>query len=277
MRSAFTVTFRPALLKYVTIASCALILSGCFERHRSTDSLCESHPQICEQLNVRDGQCRLQRTKLIWKRFDVMNNPIDTEKFKELKFTYDYQMCLEYAARIEPTEHKERKTKRMKALIHSYDSIKRLNNELAESIDPEIIYYRWSQGDKRAMRQFLKLEGKPALETPELQLALATYYNGKDQVKTQNILLHALSLYQQGDKIQPEIIQTLATIAHQQKDSANAYLWIQVGKEFDMPSAEQDKLARFYPMAEDAREALDKKAKRIVKALKKGKFHSGYL
>ncbi|MGF1691874.1 DUF2989 domain-containing protein [Photobacterium kagoshimensis] len=261
-----------AKFKLLTVLGCTLLLSGCFERHRSTDSLCESYPDICAQLNVNDGQCRLQRASLIWKRYDVLKNPIDSEKFKELKFTHNYQMCLEYAARIEPTELKERKTNRMQALIHSYDSIDRLNKELEASIDPEIIYYRWSQGDKQAMRQFLRLEGKPALETPELQLALATYYNGKDQEKTLRILLHALSLYKKGDTVKPEIIQTLATIYHQQKNNEQAYLWSIVGAEFNMPVASKDKLASFYPMAGEKRDGLEQQAEAVIKALKQGRF-----
>ncbi|MEZ8740824.1 DUF2989 domain-containing protein [Photobacterium swingsii] len=271
MNSTFKVKVT-ARFKLLTVLSCALLLSGCFERHRSTDSLCESYPEICANLNVNDGQCRLQRANLIWKRYDVLKNPIDSEKFKELKFTHNYQMCLEYAARIEPTELKERKTNRMKALIHSYDSIDRLNKELAESIDPEIIYYRWSQGDKRAMRQFLKLEGKPALETPDLQLALATYYSGKDQTKTLTILLHALSLYEKGDIVKPEIIQSLATIYHQQKNNTHAYLWSIVGAEFDMPVASKEKLASFYPMTDNKREHIEQQAETIIKALKQGRF-----
>ncbi|WP_239928835.1 DUF2989 domain-containing protein [Photobacterium sanguinicancri] len=267
-----TVKIKATTFKFLTVMGCTLALSGCFERHRSTDSLCESYPEICAQLNVNDGQCRLQRASLIWKRYDVLKNPIDSEKFKELKFTHSYQMCLEYAARIEPTELKERKSNRMKALIHSYDAIDRLNAELENSIDPEIIYYRWSQGDKRAMRQFLRLEGKPALETPDLQLALATYYSGKDQSKTVSILLHALSLYTKGETVKPEIIQSLATIHHQQKNNEHAYLWSIVGAEFNMPVANKEKLASFYPMTDEKREQIEQHAKVVIKALKRGTF-----
>ena len=143
---------KPARQLTLLLASLVL-LSGCFERHRSTDSLCQAEPQLCADTNLNDGQCRLQRVNLIWQRYDVLKNPTDKEKFKELKYTYDYQKCLEYAARIEPTELKERKTLRTQAMLSAYASIKRLNEELAQSNDPEILYFRWSQGDQDALRK----------------------------------------------------------------------------------------------------------------------------
>ncbi|OLQ75283.1 hypothetical protein BIT28_10145 [Photobacterium proteolyticum] len=266
---------RSTTLVKLSLAAVSLtLLSGCFERHRSTESLCEKYPEICESTNLNDGQCRLQRTNLIWQRYDVQKNPVAEEKFKELKFTYDYQKCLEYAARIEPTELKERKTLRTRALINSYKSIARLSEELAKSDDPEIIYYRWSQGEKGALRQFLQLEGTPALETPELQLALATYYTDKDKAKTIQLLKHALELYERGQIIKPEIIQSLATLSHQTESITNAYLWARVGTELGASVVSQEKLISFYPMPDDERQAIDLQAQKISKALEKGNFRA---
>lgn len=273
------ITIRPSsTLKVLPLAAvCLTLLSGCFERHRSTDSLCQNYPEICANTNLNDGQCRLQRTNLIWQRYDVLKNPVAEEKFKELKFTYAYQKCLEYAARIEPTELKERKTQRTRALIKSYESIRTLSEELARSNDPEIIYYRWSQGDKNALRQFLLLEGSPALETPDLQLALATYYTDKDKEKTIQLLKHALELYERGQDIKPEIIQSLATLSHQTESITNAYLWARVGTELGASVVSQEKLISYYPMPDEQRQQLDVKAKRISMALEQGKFNARML
>jgi len=147
-----------------------------------------------------------------------------------------------------------------------------LNLELSKSPDPDIIYYRWSQGDQNALRQFLLLEGTQKLETPALQLALATYYTYKDKDKTLALLKHALELYKKGDRIQPEIIQSLATISHQEGFTQNAYIWATVGSHFNLPVANKEKLAALYPMADSKREALDNSANKITNALKKGKF-----
>lgn len=252
-------------------------LSGCFERHRTTDQLCEAHPQLCADTNINDGQCRIQRANVIWQRYDVMQTPTDQEKFKELKFTTAYQQCLEYAARIEPTELKERKTHRTRALLNAYASIKRLNDELADSPDPDIIYYRWSQGDQHALRQFLRLEGTPALETPDLQLALATFYIAKDRAKTQTLLLHALSLYKANQSVKPEIIQTLATLSHQQGRRDQAFLWSMTGIALDMPIASEEKLAFLYPMSDTQRAALTAQALVIAEKLRQGAFNATLL
>lgn len=261
-----------SLIKHCAVIASILLLGGCYERHRTTDSLCESYPQICADTNIDDGQCRLQRTTLIWQRYDVLKNPTDAEKFKELKFTYDYQKCLEYAARIEPTELKERKTIRTQALLHAYDSIRRLNEELAQSDDPEILYFRLSQGDKTAMTKFLKLEGSEVLDSPDLQFALATIYIAKDQDKTVSFLLRALELYQPNQPIKPEIIQSLATLSHQKGNQDAAYLWARVGHELGMQTANIEKLDAFYPMPEQARLALVQKAQYVAKALRDGVF-----
>ncbi|MGF1723407.1 DUF2989 domain-containing protein [Photobacterium nomapromontoriensis] len=261
-------------IQYTALLTSILLLSGCFERHRSTDSLCEGYPQLCADTNLNDGQCRLQRASLIWQRYDVYKNPSDSEKFQELKFTYDYQKCLEYAARIEPTEFKERKTNRSRALINAYDSIKRLNTELAHSTDPDILYFRWSQGERAALRQFLRLEGSPSLETPDLQFGLASYYTAKDQEKTIRLLKHALELYQPNQVIKPEIIQSLATLSHQQGHTNTAYLWAKIGKELSIPVTSQAKLSTFYPMTTQQRETLDLKAEKIAEAIRDGQFNA---
>ena len=172
----------------------SLLLSGCFDSYRTTERLCDNNPNLCQSLNLNDSQCRIQRTSLILQRHTTLQTPTDQQKFKELKATKEYQFCLEYAARIEPTKLKQRKTNRMQALYHSYESIERLNFQLLSSQDPSIIYYRWSQGDQTALLQFLALEGDPKLESPELQLALASYYIRKDKTKTLDILHHSLSL-----------------------------------------------------------------------------------
>ncbi|KHT64658.1 hypothetical protein RJ45_05300 [Photobacterium gaetbulicola] len=265
---------RKTIQKLTLLLASVIFVSGCFERHRSTDSLCEAEPQLCADTNLNDGQCRLQRVNLIWQRYEVQKNPSDKEKFQELKYTYDYQKCLEYAARIEPTELKERKTHRTQAMLSAYASIKRLNLELAESNDPEILYFRWSQGDRDALRKFLRLEGSPEMETPEMQLALATFYTTKDQEKTIQLLKHSLELYPRKPKIKPEIIQGLATLSHQSGASEQAYLWAKVGGKLAIPVASQEKLNAFYPMSDERRNELNEQAEHIAQALSDGKFHA---
>lgn len=253
----------------------SLLLSGCFDRYRTTERLCDDNPNLCQLLNLNDGQCRIQRTSLIWQRYATLQTPTDQQKFKELKATKKYQFCLEYAARIEPTELKQRKTSRMQALYHSYESIERLNFQLLSSQDPSIIYYRWSQGDQAALLQFLALEGDPKLEYPELQLALASYYIGKDKTKTLDILHHSLSLYKVKETININISRSLATLYYQQGNPYAAYVWTTITttqQPNNINKATTPMIKNPFNLTKYERLRLDTIALDIITALKKGKY-----
>ncbi|KAE8178023.1 hypothetical protein CIT27_04595 [Photobacterium carnosum] len=262
------------LLSIKAIILLPLLLSGCFEHYRTTDSLCNDNPNLCQQLNLNDGQCRIQRTNLIWQRYDTLQTPTDEYKFKELKATKEYQYCLEYAARIEPTKLKQRKTKRIQALYHSYESIERLNQELQSSQDPHIIYYRWNQGDQIAKQQFIALEGDEKLEHPELQLALARYYVNKDKHKTLDLLHHSLSLYKAKDNINISILRSLSTLYYQQHNMAAAYVWTNISTHYQSNHTPQKiTLHNLFKLTEDDRKKLDRVTLNIIATLNNGQYH----
>ncbi|WP_297478384.1 DUF2989 domain-containing protein [uncultured Photobacterium sp.] len=251
----------------------SLLLSGCFDRYRTTDSLCNDNASLCQPINLNDGQCRIQRTNLIWQRYDTLQIPSDEHKFKELKATQECQHCLEYAARIEPTELKQRKTKRIEALYHSYESIERLTKELQSSQDPHIIYYRWSQGDQIAKQQFIALEGDKKLEHPELQLALARYYVNKDKHKSLDLLHHSLSLYKAKDNINISILRSLSTLYYQQHNMAAAYVWTNIAAHYQ-PNNTLQKITRhnLFKPPEDEQKKLDRVALNIIATLNNGQY-----
>ncbi|WBA14083.1 DUF2989 domain-containing protein [Salinivibrio proteolyticus] len=255
-----------------------LLLAGC-EGEPTTNQVCDTHPELCEGLNIGDGQCRFERSDLIFKRLAVDEKPSDLNKLAELKQTQVYLRCMELVAGIEPTTLKERKTKRTEAVYHAYDSIERLERELKDSYQPPVIYYRWSQGDNSALPQFLKLEGTQHLETPQLQLGLATYYVTRDRHKTVRILLHVLELYDGNDEevrdeVIPEAIKSLATTNHALERFDHAYLWAKVGKDYNLPIADSDQLARLYPLSEERRNQLESLAKDISSAIRDGDFEA---
>ncbi|WP_232604752.1 DUF2989 domain-containing protein [Photobacterium carnosum] len=268
-----TMSFRH-LLSIKAIILLPLLLSGCFDHYRTTDSLCNDNPNLCQPLNLNDGQCRIQRTNLIWQRYDTLQTPTDEYKFKELKATKEYQYCLEYAARIEPTKLKQRKTKRIQALYHSYESIERLNQELQSSQDPHIIYYRWNQGDQIAKQQFIALEDDKKLEHPELQLALARYYVNKDKHKTLDLLHHSLSLYKAKDNINISILRSLSTLYYQQHNMAAAYVWTNISTHYQ-PNHTPQKITLHNPfkLTEDDRKKLDLVTLNIIATLNNGQYH----
>ncbi len=259
-----------------------LLITGCFESNRSTAQLCENNPSICAKLNVQDGQCRHERTDLIWKRFNVLKKPSDLNKFDELMLTKKYARCMELVAQIETTTLKAKKTLRTEALFHAFDSIERLELELKSSYQPSIIYYRWTQGDNEALEQFLKLEETEYLDTPELQLGLATYYVDKDKLHTIDLLQKSLMLYdgragKTRDKTVPEAIKSLATANHSLGNLDIAYLWALVGSEMDLPVAKQAQLKLLYPMEDARRDQISDIAGDIASAIEDGDFNSGLL
>ncbi|MDF2185734.1 DUF2989 domain-containing protein [Grimontia hollisae] len=269
-------------IKLALIATTPFFLVGCFENNRSTAQLCENYPQICYKLNIRDGQCRHERTDLIWKRYDVVKKGSDLNKFDELLLTKKYAKCMELAAQIETTTLKAKKTLRTEALFHAYDAIEMLENDLKNSYQPSIIYYRWTQGDNEALEQFLKLEETEYLDTPELQLGLATYYVDKDKTHTIELLLKALSFYdgragKTREEVIPEVIKSLATANHSLGKLDNAYFWALVGGKLGLPIAKEAQLKLLYPMADARRATIADIANDIASEIEGGDFEKGLL
>ncbi|ATF10321.1 DUF2989 domain-containing protein [Candidatus Enterovibrio altilux] len=275
--SRTTFSFKFAATLFVTSG-----LNGCFENNRSTAQLCKNNSQLCAKLNVRDGQCRHERTDLIWQRYNVMKKPTDLNKFDELVLTKKYARCMELVAQIETTTLKSKKTKRTEALFHAFDSIDRIERDLKNSYQPSIIYYRWTQGDNEALEQFLKLEETRYLDTSEMQLGLATYYFDKDKLHTLSLLLKALSLYDgraghTRDNVVPEVIKSLATANHSLGNMDDAYLWALIGSQLDLPVANQTQLRQLYPMNDFRRRRIASLARNISDAIKNGDFNVSLL
>ncbi len=259
-------------------AFCApILLSGCFEFGMSTSELCEKHPSLCTGLNNNDGQCRHQRTDLIWQRYDVMKEPTALHKFDELMLWQKYQKCIDLSAQIVTTKLKDRKRSRSEALIHSHNEIERLENELKRSSQPEVLFYFWGKGDQQAQQRFLELEGTRVMETPRLQLALATYYTHRDEKKTLRLLHHSLELYD-GKKgktrnhVIPEVIRSIATSYNRLGDTLHAYLWTQIAAQFKLGVAESRQLSMMFPMDDETREKLDNLAEDIADDIDDGEY-----
>nr|WP_159063683.1 DUF2989 domain-containing protein [Thaumasiovibrio occultus] len=247
-------------------------LAGCFDTHRSTDSLCSANPQLCANLNNDDGQCRLPRTELIWQRYEVSKAATDDNLFKELEMTIEYETCLALAAGIEPTDLKERKAARTDALIYAGDRIEALTEQLRTSQEPEILYFLWTNGDDRAGQRFLAMEGTAALDTPSMQLALASYYSSRSIEKTLNIVERGLELTVGESNFEPELVLTMATLQHQMSQPQQAYVWAKVGQAYELPVANSARLKIIYPMDDASYQQLDATAEKILQDLQNGRY-----
>ncbi|EIV8616303.1 DUF2989 domain-containing protein [Vibrio vulnificus] len=255
--------------------SIPLLLSGCLEGNKTTEELCQSQPGLrCEKLNMDDGQCRVARTDLIWHRFEVLKNPSDNNKIQEYTLTAEYRKCLELASQITPIDQSALKQKRFNALMHSISELERIVHELSASSEPESLYFLWSQtGNTNARRQFLQMEGTPALETAEMQYALATFYTTRDQTKTIQLLNHSLELTKDG-KINKDALKSLASTYQGLGQMKHAYLWAMIAKEFDVPLASEKEMQLMFGFTAEEYKRIDSIAEQAASALKKGQYRS---
>ncbi len=252
----------------------SLLLSGCFEGNQTTEELCEKNPELrCEQLNMSDGQCRIPRTNLVWHRFEVMKSPTEANKVQEYKLVAEYRKCLELASQITPIDQSALKRQRFNALVNSIDELDRIVGDLQSTSDPSTLYFLWSQtGDNNARRRFLQMEGTTALDTAELQFALATFYTTRDQEKTITILDKALSLTHDG-KVNPEILKSMASLHQGLNKKERAYIWTMVAKRFEVQVASEKNLKVMFNFPDASKyDALDDIASNVAKAIDKGRY-----
>ncbi|OXX73799.1 hypothetical protein B9J87_05105 [Vibrio sp. V19_P1S1T109] len=261
------------LIKVPMILSLSLLISGCFENNRDTDKLCADNPNLrCERLNINDGQCRVPRTDLIWHRFEVLKNPSDSNKIKEYGLVQAYRKCLELASQIQAIDQTELKQRRFSALVNTGKDLEQIEKELQSSSSAETLYFLWSQiGDKSAQRKFLQREGKPELDTAEMQYALATFYVQRDREKAIYLLHRTLELSPK-DSINLDAIKSLASTNQILKQKEKAYIWAMVGKTFNVPVASETELKLLYGFDQEKFDALDDIAEKIVDAIKNGQF-----
>ncbi|WP_114765320.1 DUF2989 domain-containing protein [Vibrio rhodolitus] len=262
-------------LQLATLVGLSITLTGCFESRKNTEQLCEANAALrCDALNVNDGQCRIPRTDLIWHRFEILKNPSDQNSIKEYGIIAEYEKCLTLAAQIQPLTQSERKSKRFTTVVHLKEEQQRIIAELQNSTSPQALYFLWSQeGDTDAQRSFLQLEGTPALESAEMQYALATFYTSRDADKTLRLLNRSLEL-SDGKNINIDAIKSLASLNLQQNRRELAYIWSQIAAEFEVQTASKNNHRLLYGFTEDKYQQLDDIASDVHNALEDGVYRT---
>ena len=156
--------------------------------------------------------------------------------------------------------------------MHSIEESERIVSELSQSDTPETLYFLWSQtGDTNARRSFLKLEGTEALNTAEMQYALATFYTTRDHVKTLKLLNNALTS-SSNSNVNTEIFKSMASINHSLGNMEAAYVWAMVAKDFNVPIASEFELSVFYRFEKPKYKQLNQDADKIVEAIEDGTY-----
>jgi hypothetical protein len=229
-------------MKIVWLSLSLLLLAGCGPEKQTIAQICKENPAICNDLN-EDSHCNVQRAEVIVDRLTEGKLPSDKNKYKLLISFEKYSKCIELASGIEHIKLKEKTTSRVNGFLTSLEEIKRLTEETVSSDDPNLLQYHWSRHQSQShLERFLQAEQNKQLETPELQVALASYYMQRDVKKTINILHHALSLYPADAEVDPEIYTALTTIYYKQRNYQLSLLWALIAEEAGIERIEFDRI-----------------------------------
>ncbi|MGM7447237.1 DUF2989 domain-containing protein [Idiomarina sp. ST20R2A10] len=264
------------MLKKIVITSAALALTGCMEGKPSVSKICESTPGICSDLNT-DNWCNVERSELIYSRYERSLNDTSENQYFVMRDLEKYSKCIELAATLEMTKSKQKQSDRLEAFINSRKNIEKLADETADSEHPLWLYWHWAnRSDHEALDKLLALEGSKKMETPELKLALATYYTKKDSEKTFELLYSALRLYRPDDKVNPEIPSTLVSMYLKEGNGPEAYVWSQVAWQFGQKNLDKNSMKSIVNASEDQYDDWDDRAEAIVDKIEEGKFRGYY-
>lgn len=258
-------------MKTALVLLMALALVGC-EEELTVAQICKEKPGFCSDLN-EDSHCNIQRREVIFERYAEGKLPSDTNKYKLLIGFEKYSKCIELAAGIEHIKLKEKTTSRVNGYLTSIAQIKRLTEETVSSEDPNLLYFHWSRHQSQAhLEKFLAAEKAGKLETPELQLALASYYMKRDLDKTINILHHALTLSAPSGKIDPEIYTILTTIYYKQRKFPQSFHWALVAEEAGIERIEFALIRKELDQQQLDVEKIEMQAEQTMANLEQGSF-----
>ena len=214
-------------MKLITLVFSLLLLSSC-DSSKSLVGLCKDNPQICQEFG-QDSWCKSERIDVALARIDLKTIKTDPHKYNLLIAYESYVHCMGLASQIQHIKLKEKTTLRKNNLLKAQAKLAELSDETLDSTHPHLLYYHWTRElNKKALAQFLTLEGSSALENSISQFQLATYYVKKDKNKTLQLLFRSLELHQPNTKLIPEVFETLATIFTNRDKPKQAYIWLKI-------------------------------------------------
>jgi len=258
---------------FILLLSSLAFVTGC-EQKPNIKSICNDTPALCNDLNTDDGWCRHERADVIQSRVALSSSDLspDLAKYHLLRDFHTYKKCIEKAALVEPIVYKEKKVGRVNALITAETEIERLEQETINSSEPHLAYYHWRiRGDQAAKARFMAIEDSPALDEPELAIAMASYYFERDADKTFALLYRAISNYK--DTLPPSsIYDSLTTLHLQEKHFEETYVWMLVAQELGNKTINVRTLERYKAFTDAETEKLTKLAKLLTEKIKDGKF-----
>lgn len=264
------------MIKNILLIGSVIVVAGCVEERPTVREICQGTPAMCNDLND-DNWCNQERRQLIFSRYERQQHDTTEREYLLMRDLQTYSRCIELASTIEHKKLKQKQSNRIEAFINSQKNIKNLASENANSEHPLWLYWFWAnRNDNQALDKLLALEGTPQMQTPELQLALATYYTKHDSQKTFRLLYNALRLYDKGDRINPEIPTTLVSMYLKARNGAEAYVWSRVAWLLGQENLDKNSMKTIVPATQAEYEAWDDRAEAIVDAIEDGQFKGRY-
>ncbi|WP_339766792.1 DUF2989 domain-containing protein [uncultured Paraglaciecola sp.] len=237
----------------------------------TAEKICKEHTEFCADLNP-DGWCLAEKSRIIKHRYAYQQSPSELIDFYLLEDFEKYKVCINNAAQIEHIVQIEKQTRRREAAVSAERELNRLIRKTQHSHEPHLLLYHWSRfGKKEALKEFLLQENQGKLNTPSLQLGLASYYVKFDLEKAKNALYQALSLYNQEDEIDTEIFISLSTINLKQENYPEAYVWAFVANEFKVANVNLVNIKQTLPASSNLR-ILEERAEQLVDNIEQRTF-----
>lgn len=251
-------------MRIVGIVLSIFAITGCDVLFPMTAAkICEEHAEFCADLNP-DGWCLAEKSRIIKHRYAYQQSPSELLDYYLLEDFEKYKVCINKASQIEHIVQIEKQTKRRQAAVNAERELNRLVRKTRHSKEPHLLLYHWSRfGRKDALDDFLVLEKQGKLNTPSLQLGLASYYVKFDLEKAKRALYQALSLYTKDDDIDTEIFISLSTINLKQENYPDAYVWAYAAREFKVANISLGDIKLALPTSTDI-EQLENKAQRLI-------------
>jgi hypothetical protein len=251
------------------------LLSACDNKPNFAE-LCESNSEICNEFK-EDSWCKRERIVVGFANLEQKQKATDLHQFNQLLAYEGYAQCMAHASKIEHIKLKHKQTMRVNNTIKARKRIKEISKLTKNSEHPHLLYYHWSRYiNEEALTKFLAQEGSSALENPQSQFNLATYYTKIDPKKTLALLYHALELYQAGEKLNPEIFQSISTIFIKKQQAKQVYIWLRILRLYSPKNKEvtERSLDNYVVGYKLNKALLDKVAMVTLEKIEAGKFES---
>ena len=273
-------TFSPLTMeqKMKLITACLtllFLLSGCDNKPNFAE-LCESNSEICNEFE-KDSWCKRERIMVGVANLNQKLQASGLHQFNQLVAYENYEECMVHASKIEHIKLKQKQTMRVNNAIKAKVRIVEISKATEKSEHPHLLYYHWSRYiNEESLAKFLAQEGTDALENPQSQFNLATYYTKIDPKKTLSLLYRSLELYKEDEVINPEIFQSISTIFVEKKSAKQVYIWLRMLRLYSPENEEvtEQPLNNYLKGYKLNKKLLDKVAVSTLDKIEAGTFKS---